>query len=119
MITVSTLNTPASTLTRVKYFIVPLYLANMLPTTTYTASINGNNIGQWCKPRGGKLGDPLTSDSTGKLQLTYMLSIPYNTTYLTNPSINAGLLQQNKQITFTDPLGRTSITYLPVTLKSN
>jgi hypothetical protein len=117
--TATTLNTPASIVSRVKYFRVPFYLTNMVPNTTYTAAINGNNIGAWCKPDGKALWAPLTSDATGKLRLTYMLSIPYNTTYLTNPSINAGLLSKSTMITFTSPTGDVSYSYLPITLKSN
>lgn len=115
----STLSQSAGTTTRVKYFIVPIKLTNMIPNATYQAAVNGINIGAWCKPQGGQLGDPLLSDATGKLILSYMYSIPYRTTYLTNPNINAGLLNNLKTITFTDPLGGVSISYLPTTLKSN
>lgn len=115
----TTLSTPTTQVTRIKYFTIPIYLANMLPNVTYTATVNGTNIGPWCKPEGGVLGGPLTSDVTGKLRLTYMMSIPYNKTYLTNPRINIGILNQQKTIVFTDPLGGTSISYLPITLKSN
>ena len=117
--TATTLNTQATSVRRIKYFRVPIYCANMIPNVTYTAAINGINIGPYCKPKGGVLGGPLTSDSTGKLQFTYLLSIPYNTTFLTNPSNTTGILNQSKVITMTDPFGRISITYLPITMKSN
>ena len=113
------LTTTATNIKRVKYFRIPLYLTNMIPNVVYTAAVGGVNIGPWCKPDGGVLGGPLTSDATGKLRLTYHLSIPYNTSFLTTPNINVGLLQNKMLVTFTDPLGGTSITYLPITMKSN
>ena len=117
--TTSTLSTIASQVSRIKYFRVPIKLTNMIPNVTYTAAINGSNIGPWCKPQGGQIGDPLVSNAQGQLQLIYMYSIPYNTTFLTSPNIDAGLLNQKKAITFTDPLGFTSTSYLNTTLKSN
>lgn len=119
MTTPTTLNTPVATVTRVKYFRVPFYMTNMLPNTTYTAQLAGNDIGPWCKPNGQLLGAPLTSDATGKLRMEYLMSIPYNTTYLTNPSVDAGLLYKTRMITLTSPQGDVSYAYLPITLKSN
>ena len=116
------LTTPNSgTVPKVKYFPVELYCTNMLPNTTYTASVDGINIGPYCKPYGKDLGAALVSDATGKLRAQYMMSINYQTNYLVSPgsSSNNSLLFSSKTIQFTDPLGRISQTYLPVILKTN
>lgn len=91
----------------------------MLPNSVYTATVSGINIGPWCLPEGGNLGDPLLSDSTGQLKFTYHLSVPYRTTFVNSPDIDAGLMQNSKQLVLTDPVGRTSVAYIPITMKSN
>ena len=112
------LTTQATSIQRVKYFPIELYCANMIPNTTYTAYVNGQNVNQFCKPYGGKLGAPLTSNAAGKLRLQYMMSVAYNQNFLVPPALNTNMIQTTQTITFVDPFNKSSTANLPLFLRS-
>lgn len=117
--TTSSLTSQATSVAKVKYFPIEIYCANLLPNTTYDAYANNQLINSFCKPWGGKLGSPLTANSSGKLLFQYMTSVQYEQTYLVNPSVaNNNLI--NTAITFSlvDPFNRASTISIPFILKS-
>lgn len=117
--TAAQLTTQANSINRTKYFPIEFYCTNMLPNTTYNAYIDGILINAFCKPFGGKMGSPLTSDGTGKLLVVYMFSIPYVQSFLVNPNVpNNNLIQFSKTVTFVDPFNRSSTVQFPFCVKS-
>ena len=116
----ASLTTPATTFPRTKYFPIELYLANMLPNTTYDAYVDGQLVNAFCRPFGGNLGSPLTSDVNGRLIVQYQVAVPYNQQFIVNPvASNTNLVSAQKIISFVDPFGKTSSTVLPFILKSS
>jgi hypothetical protein len=115
MIFPSQLTTQATSIQKVKYFPIELYCANMLPNTTYDAYLGTQLINSYCKPYGKTLGAPLTSDATGKLRMQYMHSVPYNQSYLVNPSVQvSNLISSNPTISLVDPFGNRSSVQLNI-----
>jgi hypothetical protein len=109
------LTTQATSIARVKYFPIELYCTNMLPSTTYDVYLGTQLINAFCKPYGGKLGAALTSDASGKIRIQYMHAVPFNQTFLVNPSTKtSNLINMNPTVTFVDPFGNRSSTQLNI-----
>jgi hypothetical protein len=118
-LTSSQLTTPAKTINRTKYFPIELYCVNMIPNTTYDAYANGQLINAFCKPYGGNLGSPLTSNASGKLTIQYHASVQYKQQYIINPSVgNNSLVQSSIVINLVDPFNNSSVVKIPLLLKS-
>lgn len=113
------LTTPATNIIKTQYFNVELRCVNMVPNTQYDAYVDGAKVNAFCKPFGGNLGDPLLSGPDGTLVLQYHMGISYVQKYVTKPNtpLQPQLVNKPKMITFVDPKGRMSTTYLPVTMK--
>ena len=90
----------------------------MMPNTTYNVYVDGQLVNAFCKPYGGKLGSPLTSDATGKLRAQFMFSVQYLQKYLVNPKANNNLISSSKTITFIDPYNQSSTASIPLLMKS-
>lgn len=115
----SALTVQANQIVRTKYFPIEFYLANMLPNTAYDAYIDGQLVNAFCKPFGGLLGDPLKSDSTGKLRVQLHYSVQFSQQFLTTPNLNNKLIESSKTITFVDPFNRKSTANIPFLIKAS
>jgi len=111
------LTTPTSQITKTRYFSIEITCAGMVPQTQYNAYVDGVLVNAFCKPFGGNLGDPLIAGTNGQLVLQYLMGVPYNQKYVTTPTSTTDLINKPLMITFVDPKGRASTTYLPVILK--
>jgi hypothetical protein len=105
-------------LSKTKYFPIELFCSNMLPNTNYDVFYDGIQVNEFCKPFGGNLGDALTSSSDGKLTTIFFLSVQYNQQYLSGTNSMDKLIKSKKVIEFRSPQGVSSITYLPMLIKS-
>lgn len=114
------LTTPATSIPRVKYWPLEVYCCNCLPNTNYDAYANNVNINAFCKPYGGKLGQQLQANSSGRLLFQYMMAIPYNQNYVVQPSVNAAsaMVSSVMNISLVDPFGNQSTVAIPMALKS-
>lgn len=120
MFNTNQINTQANSIQRIRYFPVELYCANMMPNTKYNVFMDGQQVNDFCKPFGGTLGDDIIADNNGRITVQLMLGIAYNQSFLVNQTVDeTGLVSTAKTVTFVDPHGRESVTYLPIVLKAN
>jgi hypothetical protein len=114
------LTTPANSTPRTKYFPLELNCANMLPNTTYDAYMDGQLVNAFCKPFGGILGGPLTSNAGGRLTFQLMLSVIYKQQYLVNPGGGSGAVSvaSAKTLVLIDPFNNSSTFNLPISLQA-
>lgn len=117
--TADQLTTQATSIAKVKYFPIELYCSGMLPNTTYDAYANATLINAFCRPYGGRLGSPLTSNSSGALVFQYLSSVQYAQQYVVNPPVsNNNLISSAITIHLVDPFNHSSTINIPLVLKS-
>lgn len=113
------LQTQATKIAKTKYFPIELHCSNMIPGTTYDAYANSVLINAFCRPYGGRLGSPLTSNSQGQLTFQYLASVNYVQSYVVNPQVgNNNLIESGITIHLVDPFNNSSTYTIPMTYKS-
>ena len=111
------LSTIINTITKTKCFPMEILATGMVPGTVYTVTVSGVNVGAFCKPFGGNLGDPLISDISGRCQFLWLLNIDYNGNMISNSTLNIQTINKNLVMLFTDPGGNSNEVYIPVLMK--
>lgn len=89
-------------------------MVGMLTNTTYQFFLNGINMGWACKPFGGILGGPLTSDNFGKLSFILLHDQRHSTGYITT---NMNVVQSYLKCELRPPSGPSGFFYMPLYLK--
>lgn len=99
---------------RSKTFSVPIKMVSLLTVTTYTFFVNGINMGWACKPFGGILGGPLTSDVNGKLNFQFMFDQQHLSGYIAN---GTDILTTRLTCELRGPNNLSTFFYIPISLK--
>lgn len=103
---------------RTKYFPIEIFCTNMRPNTTYDAYFDGVLVNAFCKPWGGDLGAALTSDDNGRLMVLFLFSIQYYQQFLMVQNVDKNTVNASKVFELRSPTGTSSITYIPMVLKT-
>lgn len=104
---------------RTKYFPMEIFCTNMKPNTTYDAYFDGVLVNAFCKPWGGDLGASLTSDVNGRLMILFLFSIQYYQQFLMVQTSDKNMISASKVFELRSPTGSSSITYIPMVLKTS
>ncbi|SRR6266571_3026348 len=111
------LTTQASKVVKHRCFPIEIVAKGLYPTTNYNVFFDGTNVNAFIKPYGKNLGSQIVSDTKGQIKALFLMNINYNENYITNTPPSAISINRNRVLTFVDPNGNATTTYIPTLQK--
>lgn len=96
----------------------PLKASGLMPNTTYGIYVNGHDLGWATKPNGKNLGDPIVSDSGGRVSLTLLYEAKYQTgIVVTGPAPKT--VSSSLSVELRPAQGKSVFYFIPVTSRAS